>query len=126
MAAARQKEIKVSITVVATKTLIAGRCRFGAVVDIVVPGVPGGAQAAGSAARIHQCTVCTPALAAVSCRFVSNGRHTGQRRGPGKCSRSSCSRDAGIRIASCFVWLLLSLRQVRPAESIVPAKGVNI
>src|SRR5271166_923997 len=49
MAAALQKEMKVSITVVATKTLITGRCRFGAVVDIVVAGVMGGAQAASSA-----------------------------------------------------------------------------
>ena len=34
MAAARQKEMKVSITDVATKTLMAGRCRFSGGVDI--------------------------------------------------------------------------------------------
>jgi hypothetical protein len=33
--------MNVSITVVATKTLMAGRCRFSVDVDIVVPGVPG-------------------------------------------------------------------------------------
>lgn len=52
MAAARQKEMNVSITDVATNTLIAGLCRFGACVDIVNPGEPGqnlptGGQAGG-------------------------------------------------------------------------------
>ena len=41
MAAARQKEMNVNITEVATKTLTAGRCRFSAVVDMMVPGLPG-------------------------------------------------------------------------------------
>ena len=36
MAAARQNEMKVSITEVATKTLMAGRCRFPAGLDIFV------------------------------------------------------------------------------------------
>jgi hypothetical protein len=38
MAAARQKEMKVSITVVATKTLTAGRFRLSEEVDIKKPG----------------------------------------------------------------------------------------
>src|SRR5271157_6292595 len=96
MAAARQKEMKVSITVVATKTLMAGRCRFGAAVDIVLPGVLGSVQAASSATRIHQCTASPAALAAVSRLVVSSGRHTGRRHGPGECYRSFPSRDAGI------------------------------
>src|ERR1035437_3979507 len=48
MAAARQNEIKVSITVVATKTLITGRCRFPACVDIVVRAAPGSVRFAGT------------------------------------------------------------------------------
>src|ERR1039457_6872496 len=48
MAAARQNEIKVSITVVATKTLITGRCRFPACVDIIVRAAPGSVRFAGT------------------------------------------------------------------------------
>src|ERR1017187_1484656 len=48
MAAARQNEIKVSITVVATKTLITGRCRFPACVDIFVGAAPGRVRFAGT------------------------------------------------------------------------------
>src|SRR5271157_4246133 len=98
MAAARQKEMKVSITVVATKTLMAGRCRFGAAVDMALPGVPGSIQAAIRAARIYQCTASPAALAALSRRIVKRGGYTGRRHSPGECYRSFSSRDAGIRM----------------------------
>src|ERR1035437_5728385 len=48
MAAARQNEMKVSITEVATKTLMAGRCKFSACVDIVVRAAPGSVRFAGT------------------------------------------------------------------------------
>src|SRR5271157_5901645 len=68
MAAARQKEMKVNITVVATKTLTAGRCRFGAVVDMVVPGVPGSTSAAR---RARQKYISVQPLPLASLRFLA-------------------------------------------------------
>src|SRR5664280_325848 len=57
MAAARQNEMKVSITEVATKTLMAGRCRFSACVDIVVRDPRGQRAVRGNPATgVHQCT----------------------------------------------------------------------
>lgn len=96
MAAARQYEIKVSITVVATKTLMAGRCRFSAVVDIGVFEVPllrvGGEQ---HSAREYQCTA-----------FTSGLSQMGQ---------------------SAAVWrTLLSFRQVRSADAVVPAERIDV
>src|ERR1035437_1031936 len=57
MAAARQNEMKVSITEVATKTLMAGRCRFSAGVDIIVRAAPGQRSVRRNPATgVHQCT----------------------------------------------------------------------
>ena len=60
MAAARQKEMKVNITVVATKTLTAGRWRFPVVVDIAVLEVPEAARGRRAAREaVYQCTAFT-------------------------------------------------------------------
>ena len=121
MAEARQKEMNVSITVVATKTLIAGRCRFGAVVDIIVPGYPGKCESREQwAVRIYQST----ASQHWRWRWIDVGLLA---------VGGDKARKQGYPLVYCVkakrvarFGHLFPLGQVCPADAIVPAKGIGV